>query len=67
MPGQRRAEARRWFHQALYDLNDVRWNIGGGFFDTACFLSQQSSEKALKSLLYYEERGEEDIVKEGDA
>jgi HEPN domain-containing protein len=54
MPGKRKAEARRWFQQACYDLRAVRWNIEGGFFDTACFLAQQAGEKALKSLLYYQ-------------
>ena len=40
--------------QAFYDLQAARWNIQGGFYDTACFLAQQAGEKALKSLLYYE-------------
>jgi len=53
MPGKRKAETRRWFQQALYDLRAARWNIEGGFHDTACFLAQQTGEKALKSLLYY--------------
>jgi HEPN domain-containing protein len=48
-----RSEAERWFRQASHDLRAVRWNIEGRFFDTACFLAQQSAEKALKSLLYY--------------
>jgi HEPN domain-containing protein len=54
MPGQRTSEARRWFQQAAYDLKAASWNIEGGFFNTACFLSQQAAEKALKSLLYYQ-------------
>ncbi len=53
MASQRKAEARRWFQQAIYDLKAARWNIQGGFYDTACFLAQQSGEKALKSFLYY--------------
>lgn len=53
MTGKRKIEARRWFHQAFYDLKATRWNIKGGFYDTACFLAQQTGEKALKSLLYY--------------
>jgi len=52
MAGMRHAEARRWWQQASYDLQAVRWNIQGGFYDTACFLAQQASAKALKSLLY---------------
>ncbi|MBS3934247.1 MAG: HEPN domain-containing protein [Truepera sp.] len=53
MTGKRKTDAERWFKQALYDLKAARWNIEGGFNDTACFLAQQASEKALKSLLYY--------------
>lgn len=53
MARKRQGEARRWFLQASYDLKAVRWNIQGGFYDTACFLAQQAGEKALKSLLYY--------------
>ena len=50
---ERRTEAARWFRQAVSDLNAARWNREGGFHDTACFLTQQAGEKALKSLLYY--------------
>src|SRR5574337_1035269 len=53
MPGTRKAEARRWFQQAAYDLKAANWNSQGGFHATACFLAQQAGEKALKSLLYY--------------
>jgi HEPN domain-containing protein len=53
MAGPLRAEARRWFQQACYDLQAVRWNMQGGFYDTACLVAQQAAEKALKSLLYY--------------
>jgi HEPN domain-containing protein len=53
MTGKRKVEAKRWFQQALYDLKATRWNIDGGFHNTACFLAQQAGEKALKSLLYY--------------
>ena len=49
---KRREESRRWFHQAYYDLKAAHWNFEGEFYDTACFLAQQSGEKALKSLLY---------------
>lgn len=54
MTTKRKAEAERWFRQSFYDLKATRWNIQGGFYDTACFLAQQAGEKALKSLLYYE-------------
>ncbi len=49
---KKREEAKRWYLQASYDLKAAKWNIEGGFFDTACFLSQQASEKVLKSFLY---------------
>ncbi len=54
MTTKRNVEAHRWFQQAFYDLKATRWNIRGGFYDTACFLAQQAGEKALKSLLYYQ-------------
>ena len=54
MKTRRKVEAHRWFQQAFYDLKATRWNIRGGFYDTACFLAQQAAEKALKSLLYYQ-------------
>jgi len=50
---KRNSQARRWFQQASYDLKAARWNAGGGFYDTACFLGQQSGEKALKALMHY--------------
>ena len=52
MASKRQVEATRWWQQAVYDLQAVRWNIQGGFYATACFLAQQAGEKALKSLLY---------------
>lgn len=53
MISKKKSEAQRWFHQAYFDLRACRWNIEGGFHDTACFLAQQAGEKALESLLYY--------------
>ncbi|MEW6278216.1 MAG: HEPN domain-containing protein [Candidatus Eremiobacterota bacterium] len=47
-----RAESRRWFAQAERDLEAARHNLGGTFYETACFLSQQAAEKALKAFLY---------------
>jgi HEPN domain-containing protein len=52
MAAGRTAEAKRWFQQAVADLEAARWNIEGGFYSTAAFLAQQGAEKALKSLLY---------------
>jgi HEPN domain-containing protein len=54
MTTRRKVEAQRWFQQASYDLKASRWNIQGGFYDTASFLAQQAGGKALKSLLYYQ-------------
>lgn len=45
-------EAGRWFLQAQRDLDDARYSAAGGRFNLACFLAQQSAEKALKALLY---------------
>jgi HEPN domain-containing protein len=53
MAGKRRVEAHRWLMQAKFDLQAARWNLQGGFHATACFLAQQSGEKALKSVLHY--------------
>ena len=50
-------EGRRWFLQAKQDLDDARYNSEGERYNIACFLSQQSAEKALKAFLYAE--GEE--------
>ncbi len=47
MTGKRKIEARRWFQQAGYDLQATRWNIKGGFYNTACFLAQQAGEKTV--------------------
>jgi HEPN domain-containing protein len=49
----RHEEARRWILQATFDLKAAEWNLQGGFFNTVCFLAQQSAEKGLKSVLYY--------------
>lgn len=49
----RKEEARRWISQAIFDLKGAEWNVKGGFFNIACFLAQQASEKGLKPLLYY--------------
>jgi HEPN domain-containing protein len=53
MGSRSKAEAQRWYHQAVFDLQAAVWNFQGKFYNTACFLAQQAAEKALKSLLYY--------------
>lgn len=52
-------EGRRWLLQAKQDLEDARYNLEGERYHIACFLSQQSAEKALKAFLYA--KGEEMI------
>lgn len=48
-----KAEALRWYNQALDDLEFVRWLLKEGrFFDKGCFIAQQAAEKALKASLY---------------
>jgi len=46
------AEARRWLAQAERDIEAAEHSRKGGYYDVACFLSQQAAEKALKSFLY---------------
>lgn len=50
---RRDEEAANWLNQAFYDVKAAEWNLEGGFFNTVCFLSQQASEKALKSVVYF--------------
>ena len=53
------AEGARWFRQAEQDFDDAGFNSAGGRYNVACFLSQQSAEKALKAYLY--RRGAENV------
>lgn len=39
-----------WLVQARRDLESARWQAEGGFFEWACFICQQSAEKALKAV-----------------
>ncbi len=59
-PDQNRAEAHRWLAQADDDLQFARVGLKEGFFAQACFLSQQSGEKALKAMRYL--RGERRVL-----
>ena len=52
MQQEAEAQARRWLEQAKRDLEDARFNREGGRFALACFLAQQSAEKALKAFIY---------------
>jgi HEPN domain-containing protein len=49
------SEAHRWLSQSKRDLDDARFNADGGRYNVACFLAQQSAEKALKAFLYSRE------------
>jgi len=46
------AEAGRWLRQAENDLAFGELALREGFFAQACFVAQQTAEKALKSLAY---------------
>jgi HEPN domain-containing protein len=39
-----------WLRQAERDLESARLILGGGFYEWACFISQQAAEKAAKAL-----------------
>lgn len=45
--------ARQWLDRASEDLRAAEHSLGGGFFRTALFLSQQTAEKAIKGLLTF--------------
>mgnify|MGYP000008676130 CR=1 FL=1 len=42
--------SRDWLKQAKRDLESAEYALGGGFYEWACFLSQQSAEKAVKAV-----------------
>ena len=47
-----KAEAGRWLKQAEHDLSDAEYTQAGHRYSLACFLCQQTAEKALKAFLY---------------
>lgn len=49
-----RAEGRRWLRQAENDLAFGELALREGFHAQACFVAQQTSEKALKALAYHQ-------------
>ncbi|MEX2725068.1 MAG: HEPN domain-containing protein [Candidatus Freyarchaeota archaeon] len=55
----RAAEAKRWLSQAIQDLDDAKFNHSGKRYNVACFLAQQSVEKALKAYLFM--KGAEEV------
>ena len=46
-------ESIRWIKQAEKDLSSAKNSLSAGDYEWACFQSQQSAEKALKSFLYW--------------
>ena len=44
-------EGKRWYDQAVRDIDDARYNLEGGRHNLACFVAQQAAEKALKAFL----------------
>lgn len=48
-------EARRWFEEAVSDLDTARYLANGARYNTACFMGQQAAEKAMKAFLYSHE------------
>ncbi len=54
------AEATRWILQAENDLAAANTMLREGFHSQACFMSQHSSEKALRSMAYF--RGDRYVV-----
>jgi len=53
-------EALRWLEQSKHDARAAELNSREGYFEVACFLSQQAAEKALKAFLYGQ--GERPVV-----
>lgn len=42
--------SKDWLAQAKRDLENAHWEKHGGFYEWACFISQQAAEKALKAV-----------------
>lgn len=55
-----KAEGLRWLRQAERDLDDAEYSLAGRRYNLACFLCQQTAEKALKAILYA--RGAEQVL-----
>jgi len=45
-------QADRWLRQADHDLAVARANFTNGFYSDACFMSEQTAQKAMKAFLY---------------
>lgn len=44
--------ARRWFEQAVHNLEVTRVHVEKGFWSDACFMAEQTAQTALKAFLY---------------
>jgi HEPN domain-containing protein len=45
-------EVQKWIAQTEADLKAAEDSLNSGYYDGACFQSQQSAEKGLKAFLY---------------
>lgn len=54
MKHNKEREAERWLRQAERDLDDAKYLALGKRYNLACFLAQQSAEKAIKAYLYFQ-------------
>jgi len=43
--------SKEWISQAKRDLENAKYEMNGGYYEWACFLAQQSAEKAVKAVL----------------
>lgn len=43
--------SRDWIEQAHRDMDAATATVQGGYFEWACFISQQAAEKAVKAVL----------------
>ena len=59
MSSDQRAEGERWIRQADQDMADAALAREHSRYNLACFMCQQSAEKAVKGFLY--SRGAEDV------
>jgi HEPN domain-containing protein len=53
MNNDRIRDGNRWIQQAIQDLSDAGYCLEGKRYNLACFLSQQSAEKAIKGYLIF--------------
>lgn len=47
-----RLHAERWLRQAEHDLTVAQGHLAGGDYSDCCFMSEQTTQKALKALLF---------------